>query len=118
MTSLRHAAVLLVALTCSCAQNNSASRATPYELRTVLSAEQAAALSARLANDECERLYKRRPFTPEQYEAKLMDGSYHWGHLDVGAPAGLSAEVSFKPDGSEPNAKVWFSTDSLPLQTQ
>jgi hypothetical protein len=109
--------VLLVALTCSCAPKKSASPAAPYELRGVLPATQAATLAAKLANDECERLYKRRPFVPEQYEARFAEGIYHWGHLDVGAPAGLSAEVWFKPDGSDPHVNVWFSTDSRILST-
>jgi len=110
---IRRALILLVALACSCAQTRSASPAMPHELRTVLSAEQAATLAAKLANDECERLYKRRPFVPEQYEVRFADGLYHWGHLDVGAPAGLSAEVWFKPDGSDPHVNVWFSTDAV-----
>jgi hypothetical protein len=108
--------VLLVTLACSCAQSKSASPAMSHELRTVLSAEQAATLAAKLANDECERLYKRRPFVPEQYEAGFAEGLYHWGHLDVGAPAGLSAEVWFKPDGSDPHVNVWFSTDAVQPQ--
>ena len=31
----------------------------------------AAALAAKLANDECDRLHKKRPFTAEQYTAVL-----------------------------------------------
>ena len=110
----RRILVLLVALACSCAPNKSASPAMPYGVRVVLSATQAATLAAKLANDECERLYKRRPFVPEQYEAGFAEGLYHWGYLDVGAPAGLSAEVWFKPDGSDPHVNVWFSTDAIP----
>ena len=112
----RRGLVLLVALACSCDQARYASRSMPRELRTVLSAEQAATLAAKLANDECQRLYKRRPFVPEQYEAGFADGLYHWGHLDVGAPGGLSAEVWFKPDGSDPHVNVWFSTDAVQPQ--
>jgi len=105
--------VLLVALAGSCAQTRSVNPPGQRGNRFVLSAEQAATLAAKLANDECERLYKRRPFVPEQYEVGFVEGFYHWGHLDVGAPGGLSAEVWFKRDGLDPRVNVWFSTDAM-----
>ena len=95
------------------ATNQPASLSKQESIGIVLSADQASILAATLANDECERLYKKLPFRPEQYKAKMVDGLYHWGQLDVGAPAGLSAEVSFKPDGSDPKVKVWFSSDIM-----
>src|SRR5689334_13495768 len=77
--------------------------------RRVLSAEDAAVLAARLANEKCERQYRRSPFKPEQYPAILRDGVYHWGQLDVGGHAGFSATVVFYPDGTGPQVEIYFS---------
>jgi hypothetical protein len=77
----------------------------------VLSTHDAAQLAAKLANDEGERQFKRRPFAAEQYEAVLKDGEYSWGRVDVGAPGGYSAVVRFKEDGSNPSVQVYLSTD-------
>jgi hypothetical protein len=81
--------------------------------RSALSAEEASVLAARLANDQCESRYQRRPFKPEQYPAVLGEGIYHWGKLDVGGPQGFSASVTFHPDGSEPHVEVYFSSDTV-----
>lgn len=81
--------------------------------RNALSAEDASVLAARLANDQCERQYRRRPFSPQQYPIALSDGVYRWGSLDVGGHEGFSASVIFYPDGSEPHVEVYFSSDSL-----
>lgn len=77
----------------------------------VLSRSAAAELAAKLANDECERLYKKRPFAAGQHAAVLEGGVYHWGRLDPGGPSGLSAMVSFRADGSQPSVEVYLSTD-------
>ena len=76
-----------------------------------ISAGEAATLAARLANDECERLYKKRPFSMGQHAAVLDDEEYRWGGLDVGAPGGFSALVTFRADGSHPNVEVYYSSD-------
>ena len=81
----------------------------------VLSSTQAAQLAAKLANDECERIYGRRPFTAEQRPAVWKDHDYRWGGLDVGGPGGFSALVIFRGDGSHPKVEVYFSTDSVKL---
>jgi hypothetical protein len=81
--------------------------------RRALSAEDASVLAARLANEQCERQYRRRPFRSEQYRAILRDGVYHWGELDVGGHEGFSASVIFYPDGSEPHVEVYFSSDTV-----
>lgn len=86
---------------------------TSANVRQGLSAEKAAELAARLANDQCERHYRRRPFRADQYPAVLDGGIYHWGGLDVGGLAGFSALVTFHPDGSDPHVEVYFSTDVL-----
>lgn len=79
--------------------------------RRDLSADEAAQLAAKLANDQCERQYRKRPFAAEQHSVLLEDGIYRWGGLDVGGPGGLSALVTFRRDGSEPHVEVYFSTD-------
>lgn len=79
----------------------------------VLSADQAAQLAAKLANDQCERRYQKRPFSAAQHSAALQNGMYQWGGLDVGGPGGFSALVTFRPDGSEPHVEVYFSSDVL-----
>lgn len=68
-------------------------------------------LAAKLANDECERLYQKRPFKAEQHAPILEGNLYRWGRLDPGAPSGLSAAVTFRTDGSQPDVQVYFSTD-------
>ena len=78
-----------------------------------LSAGEAADLAARLANDECHRLYQRRPFKAEQHAAVLQGGEYRWGRLNEGAPGGYSALVTFRLDGSHPRVEVYLSTDVL-----
>jgi hypothetical protein len=78
-----------------------------------LSASEAAILAARLANDQCDRHYHRRPFRPDRYPAILQDGTYLWGGLDVGGPMGFSARVTFSEDGEKPEVEVYFSTDML-----
>src|SRR5881394_3601768 len=51
----------------------------------------AAVLAAKLANDECDRLHKKRPFEAKQYAAIREGDMYRWGRLDPGRPSGLSA---------------------------
>jgi hypothetical protein len=79
--------------------------------RNRLTPTEAAQRAAQLANEECARLYQRRPFTPDQHIARLIDGEYRWGGLDEGAPRGFSALVTFAPDGSKPRVEVYYSTD-------
>ncbi len=85
----------------------------PPTAAQALSASQAAERAAKLANDECWRLFKRRPFEPGQHPAVLENGEYRWGGLDPGGPGGFSALVTFRLDGSEPKVEVYFSTDLL-----
>jgi ketosteroid isomerase-like protein len=78
-----------------------------------LSNHEAALLAARLANDQCDRQYHRRPFTADQHPAVLAQGIYRWGSLDVGGVGGFSALVTFRPDSSDPHVEVYFSSDAL-----
>jgi hypothetical protein len=76
-----------------------------------LSSEEAASLAAKLANDACDRLYKRRPFTSAQYPIDFVGDRFRWGRLDPGGEGGFSAEVSFGPRGGDPKVKCYWSTD-------
>ena len=78
-----------------------------------LSPRGAAKFAAKLANRECEELYKRKPFSPKSYKAIFRENRWHWGKFDPAGIHGYSAEVSFKKDGSDPRVDVFFSSDSL-----
>jgi hypothetical protein len=110
------AAVLgLIALHLGCSPSPGRSGGRPATVATgrVLSTGEAATLAARLANDQCERQYRTRPFLPEQYPAVLQERAYRWGGLDVGGPRGFSALVTFRGDGTQPHVEVYFSSDAL-----
>jgi hypothetical protein len=81
--------------------------------RPLLSTDEALQLATKLANDQCEHQYKKRPFIAEQHPVALTNNMYRWGGLDVGGPGGFSALVTFRPDGSEPHVEVYFSDDAL-----
>ena len=104
---------VIVQPACSRSPSPSAGRSSIAVARRALSADDAARLAARLANDGCERQYRTRPFSPEQHSAVLQDGLYRWGGLDVGGPRGFSALVTFHEDGTEPHVEVYFSSDAL-----
>jgi hypothetical protein len=98
---------------CSPAASRSAGPSpAPAETR-LLSPQEAAELAAKLANEQCEHDYRRRPFSADWYPAVLEDGVYHWGKMDVGGRGGFSAVVAFGRDGSKPHVEVFFSTDAL-----
>ena len=106
-------ALLLTQTSCghsTLSQGAPASHESPA--RRVLSRAEAATLAARLVNDECERLYKKRPFRAEQHRAIMQDNQYRWGGLDIAAPTGFSALVTFRPDGSHPDVQLYYSTDT------
>jgi hypothetical protein len=111
LSALAAGLLALVGFETSCSRSSASGR-TQSVLR-VLPPTEAAQLAAKLANDECERLYKRRPFAASQHPAVLRDGEYSWGGLDEGAPGGFSALATFGTDGSHPKVKVYFSTDVL-----
>lgn len=76
-----------------------------------LSPKRAAALAARLANEECERMYDRRPFAPTTYPVRFEEDRFEWGRVDPGGEDGFSAAVSFDRDGRDAVARCYFSTD-------
>ena len=118
---LQQMEILLAAMvTCLIAQvgcvpsgSHSAVQQSEAVPQRTLSPDDAAALAAKLANQECERQFQRQPFKAGQHAAILQDGFYHWGKLDVGAVGGLSAVVWFRQDGRDPHVEVYFSSDTL-----
>ena len=78
-----------------------------------LSADQAAGLASKLANDECEQLYRQRPFSTDLYPAELQGSIWQWGRYDPAGIHGFSADVSFRVDGSDPKVKVHWSSDNI-----
>ena len=106
-------AVLILSPGCSKLFPTSTGGTGAQQSRQTLTPTQAAILAAKLANDECERRYEKRPFAPEQYAAVLEGDVYRWGRLDEGGRDGLSALVTFAPDGSNPKVAVYFSTDII-----
>jgi hypothetical protein len=96
---------------CSRPSTKQANSSATQQVARVLSPSVAAELAAKLANDECERHYTKRPFTAQQHAAVLKDEVYRWGRLDPGGPSGLSAVVTFRADGSQPDVQVYLSTD-------
>jgi hypothetical protein len=96
---------------CSRPSTKQASGSATQHVTLILSPSAAAELAAKLANDECERRYQKRPFTAQQHAAVLKRDVYRWGRLDPGGPSGLSAVVTFRADGSERDVQVYLSTD-------
>jgi hypothetical protein len=93
--------------------------ARPQKVRHSLSPKEAAELAAKVANDECARLYRQRPFRARQHPAVMKDDLYRWGGLNEGGRGGFSALVILGADGSHPQVEVYFSTDAvIPFHTQ
>ncbi len=83
-----------------------------------LSRDAAAHLAAKLANEECDRLYQQRPFSASLHLAVLQDGKYEWGGFDAAAPGGFFAFVRFRADGGGPHVEVLFLCDPPSRMTQ
>ncbi len=84
-----------------------------------LNAEKAIKLASKLGNEECEKMYNRRPFSPDSYKATFEKGRWRWGHFDPAGIHGYSAEVSFAKNGASPKVEVFFSSDRLdPIREQ
>ena len=103
-------ALVLVQAGCS-TRTLPANGAPSQPVRQALSPTEAAQLAAKLANEECEHLYRRRPFAADQHPAVLQDGQYRWGGLNVGGRGGYSALVVLGADGSHPKVEVYYSMD-------
>lgn len=63
-------------------------------------------LAATLANERCQSEFGARPFHPQDFEARLSDGRWHWGTLDGEKVDGYEVEVSFAPDGASRRVEV------------
>jgi hypothetical protein len=64
-----------------------------------LSPVSAGTLAARLANDRCQKQFGKRPFAPDDFEAVLDDGRWHWGTPGGGKVDGFEVDVSFDRGG-------------------
>jgi hypothetical protein len=120
MNSASSKTLLMLVLACpaiqlGCARSTTRSHgnAPVSSAHHILSAQDAAELAARLANEQCKRQFGRQPFSPGQHSAIIENGLYHWGQLDVGGAAGFSAVVTFRPDATEPHVEVYFSSDTM-----
>ncbi|MDB5102667.1 MAG: hypothetical protein JWP91_356 [Fibrobacteres bacterium] len=73
-----------------------------------LSPVSAGSLAAHLANDRCQKAYGKRPFTPDDFEANLDQGRWHWGTIEGGGAKvdGFEVEVSFDPAGGKRKVMV------------
>jgi hypothetical protein len=60
-----------------------------------------------LANDRCEREFGKRPFKTGRFPATRSGERWLWGWLDAAGGQGYTAQVSFRADGSEPEARVY-----------
>lgn len=60
-----------------------------------------------LANDRCEHEFGKRPFKTGRFPATLSGERWLWGWLDVKGGQGFTAQVSFRADGSEPEARIY-----------
>ena len=76
--------------------------AAPQPLSPWAASERAAAL----ANEKCQERYGSRPFTAEDYEAVMEGGRWTWGGEGERAVDGFSVEVTFAPDGRQPEVMV------------
>jgi hypothetical protein len=59
-----------------------------------------------LANDRCEMEFGKRPFKTGRFPAARSGDRWLWGWLD-GRETGYTAQVSFRSDRTEPDAKVY-----------
>src|SRR4051812_3469567 len=71
-----------------------------------LSPVSAGTLAARLANDRCEKSFGNRPFHPDDFEALLDDGRWHWGTADGAKVDGYEVRVAFDRNGNKKEVSV------------
>jgi len=83
-----------------------------FAMTRALSPKSAAALAARLANEQCAQRYHREPFLADQNIVVLRDGKYSWGGLNEGGAKGFSARVTFDAEGRNQQVEVFYSNDA------
>ena len=74
--------------------------------REPLTPVSAGTLAARLANERCEKNFGKRPFAPDDFEALLDQGRWHWGTADGGKVDGYEVEVTFDQAGGKRKVAV------------
>lgn len=62
-----------------------------------------------LANDRCEQEFGKRPFKTGRFSATRSGDRWLWGWLD-GRESGYTAQVSFRADRTEADARVYPAT--------
>ena len=71
----------------------------------------AGVLAARLAHDRCQKVYGKRPFAPEDFEAVVERDRWHWGGADKDRIDEYDVDVSFNARGGSRRVEV-----SLPAE--
>jgi hypothetical protein len=74
--------------------------------RAPLTPVSAGTLAARLANERCGKTFGKRPFAPDDFEALLDQGRWHWGTADGGKVDGYEVEVTFDQAGGKRKVAV------------
>jgi hypothetical protein len=72
---------------------------------TALTAEQAAALAQKMANEKAQSLYGIAPFS-NRATAEFTHGSWAWHELQGWGSGDIEATVSFEADGAKPSVSV------------
>ena len=75
--------------------------------RAPVSPEAAEKRAVALANDRCEQEFGKRPFKTGRFPATRSGERWLWGWLDAAGGQGYTAQVSFRADGSEAEARIY-----------
>jgi hypothetical protein len=81
----------------------------------IISVEEASTFAAELANNECERIYGERPFTPSSWVAQQDQGDrWKWGREDPNGARGYWAVVSFRSDRTDASVSIHMLPPPIP----
>jgi len=84
-----------------------------------LTQKQVAKLATTIANNECERLYNKRPFTLPQYSKELEDNKWDGGRVKLTGTDEFSAEVWLNKKGRDHKVRVYLNqSDSIYQDTK
>jgi hypothetical protein len=89
-------ALLVMVMVCGC----SSTRRT-----NMLTADQAGAFAASLANEKAQTLYHCQPFSNDA-PAQFVHGNWTWHQLKGQGQGDIEATVEFEPNGAKPKVKV------------
>ena len=71
-----------------------------------------------MANDRCEQEFGKRPFKTGRFPATRSGERWLWGWLDAAGGQGYTAQVSFRADGSEPEARIYsIATEEFDMES-